>query len=171
MPDATTPVTTPSGPAGATALGSPTPDVGTTDSVPAELADAILRVARELEPRSLAVSGLPPLTGTEATVMRWVHRNPGCTPTEVAEATGLQRSNISTALRSLTAKALVERRRRGTDSRQVSLDVTDTARAGIAMLYATWSEIVGEALGERSGQAGAALAVLELVEDHLRRSR
>ena len=39
------------------------------------------------------------------------------------------------------------------------------------MLYATWSEIVGEALGERSGQAGAALAVLELVEDHLRRSR
>ncbi|HMS75288.1 MAG: MarR family transcriptional regulator [Gordonia sp.] len=147
------------------------PDTPTPDPVLVELADAILRVARELEPHSLAGAGLPALTGTEATVMRWVHRNPGCTPSAVAQANGLQRSNISTALRSLTAKGLIERRRDGTDSRQISLDVTDTAREGIAGLYATWSQIMGDALGDRTRQADTAVEVLGLIEEYLRRAR
>ena len=103
--------------------------------------------------------------------MRWVHRNPGCTPSAVAQANGLQRSNISTALRSLTAKGLIERRRDGTDSRQISLDVTDTAREGIAGLYATWSQIMGDALGDRTRQADTAVEVLGLIEEYLRRAR
>lgn len=147
------------------------PDANTPDPVLVELADAILRVARELEPHSLAGAGLKALTGTEATVLRWVHRHPGCTPSAVAEANGLQRSNISAALRSLTAKGLIERRRDGTDSRQISLDVTDTAREGIAGLYVTWSQMMGDALGDQAAQADAAVVVLGLVEDYLRRSR
>ncbi|GAB06397.1 MarR family transcriptional regulator [Gordonia amarae] len=146
-------------------------DTNTPDPVLVELADAILRVARELESHSVTGAGLKTLTGTEATVLRWVHRNPGCSPSAAAEATGLQRSNLSTALRGLTAKGLVERHRDATDSRQVSLDVTDSAREGIAALNATWSQIMADALGAQSGQAVAAVTVLGLIDDYLRRER
>ncbi len=146
-------------------------DTNTPDPVLVELADAILRVARELESHSVTGAGLKTLTGTEATVLRWVHRNPRCSPSAAAEATGLQRSNLSTALRGLTAKGLVERHRDATDSRQVSLDVTDSAREGIAALNATWSQIMADALGAQSGQAVAAVTVLGLIDDYLRRER
>ncbi|WZH38727.1 MAG: MarR family transcriptional regulator [Microbacterium enclense] len=138
------------------------------DRALADFADIVLRVGRELDPHGPHALDIIPLTGTEALVMRWVHRNPGTSPSEVAQATALQRSNCSVALRSLVAKGMVERRTEPLDGRAVHLHATPVAERSIARLHAHWAERLRAALGGDERDVLVAARVLARIDENLR---
>ncbi|EYC51111.1 MarR family transcriptional regulator [Hylemonella gracilis str. Niagara R] len=129
-----------------------------SDEQLASLADAVLELARKLDIRHPELHGLPPLTGTEVAVIRDVHARPHATPSQIADATGLQRSNVSTALRALEARGLVQREAAEGNARNVEVVPTDLAVEGIRRIKAYWSQRLRQA--EESDLA-AALAALE----------
>lgn len=108
----------------------------------AELADLVLAVARALQARP-SIDGVVPLTPTEAAVLRHLDRRPGDSPSAVADALGLQRSNLSTALRTLETKGLVERAH-GRDGRSVAVRPTALAEESVARLRNHWAAVLGE---------------------------
>lgn len=140
-----------------------------SDDALAEFADVVLRIGREVDPHGPHALDIVPLTGTEALVMRWVHRNPGASPSTVAEATALQRSNCSVALRSLVTKGMVERRTDPDDARTVQLHPTPLAHDSIARLHAHWAGRLRAALGGDEDGIGAAADLLARIDDGLRR--
>jgi len=140
-----------------------------SDDALAEFADVVLRIGREVDPHGPHALDIVPLTGTEALVMRWVHRNPGASPSAVAEATALQRSNCSVALRSLVAKGMVERRTDPDDARTVQLHPTPLAHDSIARLHAHWAGRLRAALGGDEDGIAAAADLLARIDDGLRR--
>ncbi len=138
-----------------------------TDRQLAELADAIMRIARDLDPQAGGLD-LVPLTGTETTVLRWVHRNPGTSPSAAAEATGLRRPNLSAAVRSLEDKGLVRRAPDPADQRQQRLEATALADESVARIQEYWTARVRAALGGDVGGACATVDLLERLETGLR---
>src|SRR5690349_5673011 len=76
----------------------------------AELADLVLSISREIQFRGYTSPDAVSLSIPEGTVMRYLHRHPGVPPSQIAEATGLQRTNVSSTLRTLEARGLIERR-------------------------------------------------------------
>lgn len=146
----------------------------TSDDALARLADAVLSVARELDPNGPRAVDVVPLTGTEVLVMRWVDTNPGTTPSATADATALRRSNLSVALGSLVAKGMVERRAHPDDARTAQLFPTALAAESIALLRARWAETLRTALDAQDIDAAAvvsAVGLLERLEEGLRPSR
>ncbi|BBX08749.1 MarR family winged helix-turn-helix transcriptional regulator [Mycolicibacterium aichiense] len=128
----------------------------------ADLAEAIIGVARELKLGDYA--DVVELTASEAHVMRHIDHHPGVTPSDLARATGLQRSNMSTALRSLENRGFVERRADPHDARGVNLYPTDRAADNLKRLRRQWAQLMESGLrGDRQG-AMAAKALLERVE-------
>ncbi|WP_431231306.1 MarR family winged helix-turn-helix transcriptional regulator [Mycolicibacterium psychrotolerans] len=141
----------------------------------ADLAEAIIGVARELRLRPDAAAAtdadIIELTPSEAHVMRHIDHHPGVTPSDLARATGLQRSNMSTALRSLENRGFVERRADPHDARGVNLYPTDRAADNLKRLRRQWAQLMGNGLrGDRQG-AAAAKALLERVESALMADR
>ncbi|GAY17199.1 MarR family winged helix-turn-helix transcriptional regulator [Mycobacterium sp. shizuoka-1] len=132
------------------------------DSELADLAEAILGVGRELRMR--IDTDVVPLTAQEAHVMRHIDHHPGATPSDVARATGLQRSNLSTALRGLERRGFVERRTDPNDARGVNLFPTDRAAQNLERLRRQWADQMSRALGGDVQHAADAKALLERVE-------
>lgn len=108
----------------------------------ADLAEVVLRLARELSYREHRDSRGISLTPANANIMRYVDRVPGATPSQVADATGVFRSNLSTALRELERLGFVERRSDPADGRGVQLFSTPEARRNLEMIRQGWSESV-----------------------------
>jgi len=131
------------------------------DSELADLAEAILGVGRELRMRPDA--DVEHLTAQEAHVMRHIDHHPGVTPSDVARATGLQRSNLSTALRGLERRGFVERRADPHDARGINLFPTDRAAGNLARLRRQWANQMASALGADVNVA-AAKALLQRIE-------
>jgi DNA-binding MarR family transcriptional regulator len=111
----------------------------------ADLADLVLNVARLIRLRTPAEPDVVPLTATERQVMRIVDLHPGCTPSRIAERTGLQRTNVSTALRGLEAKGMLTRSGQG---RTVAVHPTALAQANLGVLRGAWSELLSGLLGD-----------------------
>lgn len=139
-----------------------------TDEVLAELAEAVLRISREIDPHGTPALDIVPLTGTEALVMRWVDMHPGTSPSATAEATALHRSNLSAALRSLVAKGMVDRRADPADARLVQLFPTERAAENIAILRGHWAAKLRNALGGDDAGVRDALALLTRLDGGLR---
>ena len=135
----------------------------------ADLAEAIIGVGRELRLRLYA--DVVELTASEAHVMRHIDHNPGVTPSELARATGLQRSNMSTALRTLENRGFVERRTDPHDARGVNLFPTRRAGENLKRLRRQWAQQLSRALGGDTKDAAAATALLERVEAALMADR
>src|SRR5262245_8652116 len=91
----------------------------------AELADLVLIIAREIQFRGYSDERAVPLTASEGMVMRYLQANPVAPPNQVAASVGLQRSNLSTLLRGLEAKGLVERHTSPEDRRGVTVRLTE----------------------------------------------
>lgn len=140
-----------------------------SDDALAEFADVVMRIAREIDPNGPHAPDIVPLTGTEALVMRWVHHNPGASPSAVAKATALQRSNCSVALRSLVAKGMIERQTAPDDARAVRLLPTPLADESVRKLHAFWVERLRSALEGDDAGVEAAAALLARVEGGLQR--
>jgi len=147
-------------------------DASVTDEALADLADLVLRVSREIDPNGSSALDVVPLTGTEVLVLRWVDMHPGTSPSATAEATALQRSNLSAALRSLVAKGMVDRRVDPRDARLVQLFATEQAAANIRVLRAHWAGKLRAALGDIADddldRVTDAVALLTRFDDGLR---
>jgi DNA-binding MarR family transcriptional regulator len=132
------------------------------DSELADLAEAIIGVSRELRMRIGA--NVEHLTAQEAHVMRHIDHHPGVTPSDLARATGLQRSNMSTALRGLERRGFVERRTDPHDARGVNLFPTERAAENLQKLRRQWANQLAGALGADVENAAAATVLLQRVE-------
>ncbi len=138
------------------------------DAMWGDFAELVLRVARELDPHGVSTGpDVVALTGTEILAMRWIDGHPGTSPSATAVATGLRRSNLSTALRELERKGMIERRGAPNDGRQVQLFPTDLAIENIGRLRAWWSQSLARALpadvDER--ELDAAMRLLARIDD------
>lgn len=131
------------------------PRVDSTDDPFADLAEVVLRVARELTYREHRESRGISLTPANGNIMRHIDRHPGATPSEVADATGVFRSNLSTALRELERIGFVERRSDPTDGRGVRLFSTEAAAQNLALIQEGWSESARLGLTDLEGVAEA----------------
>lgn len=137
----------------------------------ADLADLVLAVARAVKAHAAADPAVLELSATEVTVLRYLDHHPGVGPSAVAAATGLQRSNMSRALRDLEAKGLVQRSADPIDSRQVVLRSTAMAAENLTRLRAIWARLVGDALDASGGEhdVASALSLLRALESGLDR--
>jgi DNA-binding MarR family transcriptional regulator len=140
---------------------------GKADGDLADLAELILNVAREIRFREPDDDRVIHLGWSEACVMRFVDHHPGAAPSDVAEATGLRRSNLSTALRNLEAHGLVERRSDSNDRRGVNLFPTARAASNLALVRGEWARQLADSLGEDRGSVSDALALLHRLEHGL----
>lgn len=137
-----------------------------TDDGYADLADVVQALARIIGADAHADPGVVDLTATEINVMRFVDRHPGASPSTVAAATGLQRSNLSRAIRDLEAKGMIHRTADAADGRQARLVPTDRAASNLARLRSKWSRLLSSA-GADDRDLAAALRLLTDLEDGL----
>ncbi|WP_067680857.1 MarR family winged helix-turn-helix transcriptional regulator [Nocardia miyunensis] len=104
----------------------------------ADVMDAINNLARKLALRGEDMREIVPLTGTEVEVLREILRSPGTTPTQIATATGLRRSNVSAAVRVLESRDFITKEQSAEDARYVRLTATDVAVDSTASVRALW---------------------------------
>lgn len=131
----------------------------------ADLADAVLVVAREIESRHPR-AGFVPVAVNERLVLRTLDREGETTPSALAERLGLQRSNLSTALRGLEAKGLIVREHDGADGRGVIVRSTALAARNLELLRERWSEVLRPAVPV-GADVDAAAALMRGVADAL----
>ena len=130
-----------------------------------DVADLVMSIAREIQVRGFGDARAVELSGSETNVMRFIDRNPGLGAGDVAQGTGLQRSNLSSALRSLEAKGLVERRHGEDDHRTVLLFPTSLAAQNLSVIRAEWSLMLRQAVESTTGiSPSPALAFLADLE-------
>lgn len=135
----------------------------------ADLVDLLLSVGRAVQARARVDPAILQLTPTEINVMRYIDHHPDTSPSAVAAATGMQRSNLSTTLRSLESKELVERRTDPADSRHAVLRSTPRAAANLTRLRRAWAQTLRGAIREGIpiGELDTALSVLRRIDDGL----
>ena len=119
-----------------------------------ELAELIIDIAREIQVRAAQTTPVVPLTQTHAQVMRYVHRHPGCSASDIADGGGLQRANVSTVLRELRGRGYVTSYRDEDDGRAIRIHATDRADENIARLRASWASLVADAWRRGAGGPG-----------------
>jgi DNA-binding MarR family transcriptional regulator len=141
-----------------------------TDAQWAEFADHVLEIAREIQFRGYASPEAVSLTPSEGTVMRYLFPHPGALPSQVAFATGLQRSNLSAVLRGLEEKGLIDRVADPEDGRLVRIHPTTKAIRNYALVRREWGSAAATA-AELDPAVEAALPLLEKVRAGLVRQR
>jgi DNA-binding MarR family transcriptional regulator len=133
----------------------------------AQLADLVLIIAREIQFRGYSDERAVQLSPSEGMVMRHLQGDPAAPPSRIAAATGLQRTNLSTVLRSLEAKGLVERHVSPDDRRGVTVHLTQRGRTNYAVVRQEWAAAVSAAAGGDTGDLDTALKLLKAVETGL----
>jgi DNA-binding MarR family transcriptional regulator len=136
----------------------------------AEFADHVLEIAREIQFRAYASPEAVSLTPSEGTVMRYLFRHAGALPSEVAFATGLQRSNLSTVLRGLDENGLIERVADPTDGRMVRIHPTSKSIRNYETVRSEWASAVAATV-DGDVDLEAVLALLADVRAGLVRDR
>jgi len=143
-----------------------------TDTAWADLADLVLRVAREIQVRGYEDVEAVSLSPSEGAVMRYLYDRPVASPGEIADATGQQRTNLSTVLASLEGQGLIARRGSADDRRRVEVVRTARGAANYQLVRREWAAAVKAAAGTGEGQhLAAAVELLEAIEQGLMRSR
>jgi DNA-binding MarR family transcriptional regulator len=110
----------------------------------AQLADLILNVSRLVRARTPTGPEVVRLTETERQVMRVIDLYPGSAPSDIAHRTQLQRTNVSTALRSLENKGMIVRT--ATSGRGIAVTATERAAVNLQILRSAWSHDLGAVL-------------------------
>ncbi|MGY4740383.1 MarR family winged helix-turn-helix transcriptional regulator [Streptomyces sp. ATMOS53] len=137
----------------------------------AELADLVLIVSREIQFRGYTDERAIPLSPSEGMVMRYLQHTPAAPPSRIADATGLQRTNLSTVLRGLEQKDLIERRTDPGDGRGVTVHITELGRTNYALVRREWATAVSAAADHDTTHLDATLTLLASVEAGLARTR
>jgi len=150
-----------------------TPNSAANSSIPdqlADLADLIFNVSQELKSLPPEPDTVP-LTLTESNVMRFIDRNPGTSPSRLAHGTGVQRTNMSAALKGLEEKGLVRRVQTGDDGRSVKVEPTPNAARNLEKLRRGWSSGMIAALDNDPSGYAEALVFLRRLESGLLTAR
>lgn len=146
----------------------------------ADLADLALIISRELQYRGYSDEQAIALTQSEGMVMRHLldtapaqptGESPGAAPSQIAAATGLQRTNLSTTLRGLENKGLISRQSSPTDGRGVTVTATDLGRTNYIRVRREWAIAVRQAAANDATHLEAALSLLTAVKEGLTTSR
>lgn len=137
----------------------------------AELADLVLAISREIQYRGYADERAQSLTQSEGVVMRYLLRSEPAAPSQIAAATGLQRTNLSAVLRGLERKGLVRRQANPEDGRGITVSATDEGRANYNLVRHEWATEVAEAAGHDAADLDTTLALLNRVKDGMQRDR
>ncbi|WP_328994210.1 MarR family transcriptional regulator [Kribbella sp. NBC_01245] len=137
----------------------------------ADLADLALIISRELQYRGYADPQAVGLTQSEGMVMRYLLQDDPAAPSQIAAATGLQRTNLSATLRGLEQKGLIQRQANPTDGRGVTVSPTDRGRSNYALVRHEWATAISEAAGRDDTHLAAALNLLTTVKDGLTSTR
>ncbi|RWN00891.1 MAG: MarR family transcriptional regulator [Mesorhizobium sp.] len=137
----------------------------------ADLADLILTIAREIQFRGYRDEKALSLSQSEGMVMRHLVAHASATPSQIATATGLQRTNVSTVLRDLEGKGLIERHVDPQDRRGVSVHRTRRGAHNYALVRKEWATAVSEAAGGDTRKLNAALELLRSIEAGLTATR
>jgi DNA-binding MarR family transcriptional regulator len=132
----------------------------------AELADLVLSISREIQFRGYSSAEAISLSIPEGTVMRYLHRHPGVPPSQIAEATGLQRTNVSSTLRSLEARELIERRGCPEDRRGSKIYPTALGTSNYALVRQEWAGLLSAA-AEQADSLTDTLELLARIEQGL----
>ncbi|WP_433475028.1 MarR family winged helix-turn-helix transcriptional regulator [Spirillospora sp. CA-142024] len=130
----------------------------------ADLADLVLIIAREIQFRGYTDERAVPLSPSEGMVMRHLQDDPAAPPSRIADATGLQRTNLSTVLRGLETKGLIERRTCPDDRRGVTVHVTERGTTNYALVRQEWARAVSAAATHDTTGLDTALTLLGTVE-------
>ncbi|MFI1356437.1 MarR family winged helix-turn-helix transcriptional regulator [Streptomyces sp. NPDC020898] len=137
----------------------------------ADLADLVLIISREIQFRRYADERAVHLSQSEGMVMRYLKHDPAATPSRIASATGLQRTNLSTVLRGLEDKGFIERHAHSSDGRGVTVHSTERGRGNSDLVRQEWAAAVSEAADQDTRHLDAALTLLAAVEAGLTRGR
>jgi DNA-binding MarR family transcriptional regulator len=137
----------------------------------ADLADLVLIIAREIQFAGYRDPGAVPLTQSEGIVMRYLHDHPGTPPSQLADATGLQRTNISAVLRGLERKGLTERRASPDDLRRAAIHPTERGKQNYALVRQEWAAEVSAAARHDTADLDHALTLLRNIATSLTASR
>ena len=132
-----------------------------------DLADLVLIIAREIQFRGYTDEQAVRLSASEGMVMRHLQHEPTSPPSRIAAATGLQRTNLSTVLRGLERKGLIERRSASDDRRGVTVHTTALGRSNYALVRKEWAEAVSAAAGNNANGLDTALRLLGRIENGL----
>jgi DNA-binding MarR family transcriptional regulator len=136
-----------------------------------DLADLVLIIAREIQFRGYSDERAVRLSASEGMVMRHLQHEPASPPSRIAAATGLQRTNLSTVLRGLERKGLIERRSAPDDRRGVTVHPTALGTSNYALVRKEWGEAVSAAVGDNAVGLDTALRLLSRIEGGLIESR
>ncbi|KRF22302.1 MULTISPECIES: MarR family winged helix-turn-helix transcriptional regulator [unclassified Phycicoccus] len=131
----------------------------------AELGDLALVVAREIQIRPYLDERVLHLSPSEGMVMRHLQGGDAATPTSIAAAVGLQRTNVSTVLRGLEQKGLIERSTNTEDRRVVTVQLSERGRGHYELARNEWAAAVASAAGNDTRQLDAAIELLTRVRD------
>jgi DNA-binding MarR family transcriptional regulator len=131
----------------------------------------VLIVAREIQFRGYTDERATPLTPSEGMVMRYLQSHNAANPTQIAAATGLQRTNLSTVLRGLERKELIEKHACSHDARGIAVHLTKRGTINYTAARREWATAVSAAAGHDATDLDAALRVLGIVEKGLVRNR
>jgi DNA-binding MarR family transcriptional regulator len=137
----------------------------------ADLADLALIIAREIQFRGYTDKRAVSLSQSEGMVMRYLQRDRVAAPSRIAAATGLQRTNLSTVLRGLERKGLIERRGSPDDRRGVTVHVTDRGASNYQLVRREWGTAVSGAADNDTSNLNAALSLLTAVKEGLTNTR
>jgi DNA-binding MarR family transcriptional regulator len=130
----------------------------------AELADLVLVIAREIQFRGYHDERAVPLSQSEGMVMRYLNENGDASPSRIAAATGLQRTNLSTVLRGLEQKGLIDRQAHPADGRSVTVVTTTRGRDNYRLVRREWAAQILEAAGTKPTGLDTALELLRAIE-------
>lgn len=138
----------------------------------AELADLALIISREIQYRGYTDEEAVSLTQSEGIVMRYLLQGEAvAAPSQIAAATGLQRTNLSTTLRGLEQKGLVQRQANPDDGRGVTVSPTEHGRGNSALVRHEWATAVGAAADHDTTHLDATLTLLTTIKNGLARTR
>ncbi|MDX8479901.1 MarR family transcriptional regulator [Mesorhizobium sp. VK24D] len=137
----------------------------------ADLADLILIIAREIQFRGYSDERAVQLSQSEGMVMRHLVQHAAATPSQIAAATGLQRTNVSPVLRDLEKKGLIERHVDPQDRRGVSVHRTLRGTENYALVRKEWGAAVSAAAGGDTTNLDDAVALLKAIETGLTSTR
>lgn len=132
----------------------------------ADFADLVFFISREITFGGYSNEEAISLSPSEGIVMRYLFRHPGAIPSKIAEAAGLQRSNLSTVLGSLEKKGVLERRPNAEDAREVHIYPTPRGTSNYALVRKEWARRISNAVGD-SGDIEDVIALLRKVQDGL----
>ena len=93
------------------------------------------------------------LTLTEATIISFLHNNPGRdTAADIVELRMLQKSNVSLAVETLNQRGYLDRKQDASDRRKIHLYLTEQADPVIADIDSQWAQFEEEMLFGISSQ-------------------